>query len=120
MMDEFISGFTDFEYPGKNENKKSSCYKSIKKEKTVSFQTVKKKTPVTIPLDESKSFSERLSRFEGKKLNLRMIMDWSITSKLYAIAAEDGRVRSYSKSLFRNYLQCLCQVKPSSDPSTAI
>ena len=49
-----------------------------------------------------------------------MIMDWPVTSKPYAIAAEDGKVRSTLKSLFRNYLQCLCQVKPSSDPSTAI
>ena len=46
-------------------------------------------------------------------------MDWPVTSKPYAIAAEDGKVRSNSKSLFRNYLQRLCQVKPSSDPSTA-
>ena len=91
-----------------------------KKEKVVSFQTVKKKTPVTIPLDESKSFCEILFRFEGKKLNLRMIMDWPVTSKPYAIAVEDGKVRSNSKSLFRNYLQCLCQVKPSSNPSSAI
>ena len=50
-MDGFISGFTDFEYPGRNENKRASCYESIKKEKIVSFQTVKKKTSVTIPLD---------------------------------------------------------------------
>ena len=74
-MDEFISRFTNFEYPGRNENKRASYYDSIKKEKVVSFQTVKKKTPVTIPLDESKSFGEILSRFEGKKLNLCMIMD---------------------------------------------
>ena len=47
-------------------------------------------------------------------------MDWPVTSKPYAIAAEDGKVRSNSKSLFRNYLQCLCQVKPSSNPSSAI
>ena len=47
-------------------------------------------------------------------------MDWPLTSKPYAIAAEDGKVRSNLKNLFRNYLQCLCQVKPSSDPSTAI
>ena len=46
-------------------------------------------------------------------------MDCHITSKPYAIAA-DGKVRSNSKSLFINYLHCLCQVKPSSDPSTAI
>ena len=71
-----------------------------KKEKVVSFQTVKKKTPVTIPLDESKSFGEILSRFEEKILNLRMIMDWPVTSKPYTIAIEDGKVRSNSKSLF--------------------
>ena len=116
-MDQFISRFTDFKYPGRNENKRASYYDSIKKEKVVSFQTVKKKTPVTIPLDESKSFGEILSRFEEKILNLRMIMDWPVTSKPYTIAAEDGKVCSNSKSLFRNYLQCLCQVKPSSDPS---
>ena len=40
-----------------------------------------------------------------------------VTSKPYAIAAEDDKVRSDSKSL---YLQCLRQVKPSSDPSAAI
>ena len=102
----YMSRFADFEYP------------EIKKEKVVSFQTVEKKAPVTIPLDENKSFSEILSRFEGKKLNLRMIMDWSVTNKPYAVAA-DGRVRSNSKTVFRNYLQCLCQVKSSSDPSTA-
>ena len=39
-----------------------------KKETVLSFQTVKKKTLVAIPLDESKSFGEILSRFEGKKL----------------------------------------------------
>ena len=47
-------------------------------------------------------------------------MDWPVTSKPYTIAAEDGKVRSNSESLFRNCLQCLCQVKPSSDPSAAI
>ena len=106
-MDEFISRFTDFEYPGRNENKRANYYDSIKKEKVLSFQTVKKKTPVTIPLDDSKLFDEILSRFGGKKLNLRMIMDWPVTSKPYAVAAEDGKVRSNSKTLFRNYLQCL-------------
>ena len=44
-------------------------------------------------------------------------MDWPVTSKPYPIAAEDGKVCSNSKNLFRNYLQCLCQVKPSSNPS---
>ena len=106
--------------PLEMKNKRASHYGSIKKEKVVSFQTVKKKIPVTIPLDESKSFGEILSHFEYKKLNLFMIMDWPVTSKPYAVAAEDGKVCSNSKSRFRNYLQCLCKVKPSSDPSTAI
>ena len=59
-MDEFISKFTDFKYPGGNENKRASYYDSIKKEKVVSFQTVKKKTLVTIPLEENKSFGKIL------------------------------------------------------------
>ena len=42
-----------------------------------------------------------------------MIMDWPVTSKPLAIAAENSKVRSNSKSLFRNYLQCLRQVKLS-------
>ena len=54
-INEFISRYTDFEYLGRNDNKRASYYGSIKKEKVVSFQTVKKKTPVTIPLDESHS-----------------------------------------------------------------
>ena len=44
-------------------------------------------------------------------------MHWPVTSKPYAIAAEDDKVRSDSESL---YLQCLRQLKPSSDPSAAI
>ena len=48
-IDEFISRFTDFEHPGRNKDKRASYYDSIKKEKVVSFQTVKKKTLVTVP-----------------------------------------------------------------------
>ena len=51
-------------------------------------------------------------------------MDWPITSKPYAIAAEDGKTRSNSKSLFRNYLQGLSPEKSSkevpSDINTSI
>ena len=105
-MDEFISRLTDFKYPYRNENKRASYCDSLKK--VVSFQTVKKKTLVTIPLDGSKQFSGILSHFKGKKLNLHITMDWPATSKPYAIAAEDGKVRLNSKSLFKNHLQCLC------------
>ena len=74
-MDEFISRFTDPEYPGRNKDKRASSYDSIKKEKVVSFQTVKKIIPVTNPLNKSNSFGEIFSRFVGKKLNLPTIMD---------------------------------------------
>ena len=84
-MDEFISRFTDFEYPGRNENKKASYYDSIKKKRLYHFK-LSQKILVTIPLDESKSFGEILSRFEGKKLNFCMIMDWPVSSKPYTIA----------------------------------
>ena len=55
--------------------------------------------------DEKISFGEIVSRYEAKRLNLRQVMEWSITSKPYAIAAEDGKIRSKSKILLRNYLQ---------------
>ena len=42
-MDEFISRFSDFSYPGRNENKRASYYDSIKKEKVVSFKLSKRK-----------------------------------------------------------------------------
>ena len=57
-MDEFISRFTDPEYPGRNKDKRASSYDSIKKEKVVSFETVKKIIPVTNPLNKSKTFGE--------------------------------------------------------------
>ena len=47
-------------------------------------------------------------------------MDWPVTTRPYEIAAKDGKARSNSKSLFRNYLHCLYQAKPSSDPYRAI
>ena len=47
---------------------KESITTTSKKEKVVSFQTVKNKTTCTIPLEESKSLGEILSRsVEDKK-----------------------------------------------------
>ena len=49
-------------------------------------------------------------------------MDWPVTSKPYAIAAGDGKVRSNSKIfleiIYKVYF--MSSIKPSSDPSTAI
>ena len=49
-----------------------------------------------------------------------MIMHWPVTSKPYAIAAEDGKVRSNRKSLFRNHLQALCPQQSTVNPSLSI
>ena len=49
-------------------------------------------------------------------LNLRMIMNWPVTSKPFAIAAEDGRILNSFKSLFRNCLQLLSPVQPTPMP----
>ena len=97
-----------------------SYYEKISREKIISFTTKKAKKEMTAVQDENVSFGEILSRYEGRKLNLRQIMEWPITSKPYAIAAEDGKARSNSKSLFRNYLQSLNPQKASTEPSSDI
>ena len=93
-MDEFIYRFTDFGYPGRNENKRVSYCNTIKNKMLYHFKLSKRKPQLQFLL--MKSFGEIISHFEGKKLNLHMIMDWSVTSKPYAIVAKDGKVRSNS------------------------
>ena len=61
--------------------------------------------------DETKSFAEILSCFDEKKINLRFIMKFPVTSKPYAIWGDDGETRANTKSLFRNKLQLLCPIK---------
>ena len=65
--------------------------------------------------DETKSFAEILSCFDEKKLNLKFIMNFPVTSKPYAICGVDGETRPNPKSLFRNKLQSLCSIKPLSN-----
>ena len=38
--------------------------------------------------DENKSYGEILTRFENKKLELRTIINWRVTSKPYSIYNE--------------------------------
>ena len=46
-IDEFISRLTDFEYHGRNENKRASYYDSIKKKKRLyHFKLSKRKPPL--------------------------------------------------------------------------
>ena len=91
-------------------------YDKITREKIISFTTRKSKKEMTTLEDENVSFGEILSRYEGKRLNLRQVVEWPITSKPYAIAAEDGKAMSKSKSVLRNYLEGLSPEKPSQNP----
>ena len=67
----------------------------------------------TIAEDENKSFGEIFACFDNQTLNLRQIMNWPVTNKPYSICSEDGKVKAYTKSLFRNKLQSLCLVAPT-------
>ena len=83
-------------------------YDKIKRQAVISFNDQDKKEKCnTIAEDENKSFGEIFSCFEGKTLNLRWIRQWPVTSKPYALCAEDGKARSNLKHLFRNKLQQL-------------
>ena len=118
-INEAITTFSDSANFLDLKKKKDCLYGGIKREK-IKFQSEKKQLRGSIPVDESESFGKILSCFEGKKLNLRKIMDWPVTSKPYAVAAEDGKICSNSKSLLRNYLQLLCPVKPSNTAPVTI
>ena len=118
-INEVITTFSDSVNPRELGKKKDGLPGGIKGE-NVKFQPKKKQLRGRSPVDESESFGEILSRFEGMKLNLRMIMDWPVTSKPYAIAAEDGKNSSNSKSRLRNYLQQKCPVEPSNTASVTI
>jgi hypothetical protein len=88
----------------------------IKRQPVFTFDkiTEPKKVKVSIVEDEGRSFAEILTDYDAKKLDLRYIMDWPITSKPWAICNELGTIRASSKSLFRNNLQLLSPVQPTS------
>ena len=47
-------------------------------------------------------------------------MHWPVTRKPYSLAAEDGKVQSNRKSLFRNHLQALSPQQSTVNPSLSI
>lgn len=114
-MKNFIKRFTDSQDKD-TEKKSESYYDKIARQKVISFDTKTTQRKVAIYEDESRSFGEILSIFEGKKLNLRMVIEWPVTSKPYSIASEDGKSRASSKSLLRNYLQQQNPEKPREEP----
>ena len=67
--------------------------------------------------DEIESYGE-ISRFDNKKLDHGMIMNWPVTSKPYSICGEHEKTRSRRKSDFRNKLKLMLPLKPKNIPPT--
>ena len=61
------------------------------------FHSTKPKKKLTTDVHETKSFAEILSCFDEKKLNLKFIMNFPVTSKPYAICGVDGETRTNPK-----------------------
>ena len=64
------------------------------KSKSLSFLDQIKKKLLSTTEDENEPYGEIVSRFDNKKLDLRMIMNWPVTSKLYSICSENEKTRS--------------------------
>ena len=79
-----------------------------------------KKKSLSTAEDDNESYGEILSRFTNKKLDLRMIMNWSVTSKLYSMRDENEKTRSNHKSDFRNKSQLMSPLKPTNKPLTDV
>ena len=47
-------------------------------------------------------------------------MNWPVTNKSYSICSEDGKVKTNTKSLFRNKLQSLCPVALTNFPTKCV
>ena len=90
----------------------------IKRQKVCTFDKITdQKSKVSITEDEGRSFATILAEYDEKRLDLRYIMDWPITSKPWSICNEQGEIRTTAKSLFRNNLQLLSPQPAISSPS---
>ena len=98
----------------------------IKKQKIYTFtnQQQKKKKHQTIPEDNCKSSGNVLTQFDEKRLDMKQVLQWPVTSKPWAICSKVDQRRSSSKSMFRNNLQLIspspCMATVASDVSCCI
>ena len=110
-INEFIAKYTLRE--GTTTGK--SYYAPINKQAVNLFKEVNTKKKHSIPEDEGQSFADILSIFDNKSLDLRKVMEWSITSKPWSICKEENKSRTNQKSLFRDNLELLL---PTSSTTT--
>ena len=60
---------------------KKSYYDTIPSQKKITLQSTKLNKKLTMDEDETKSFAEILACFDEKKINLKFIMNFPVTSK---------------------------------------
>ena len=106
--DEFLEALT-------SADKKEVYYGPIKRQDIKLFSVKPTKNKKTITSDECQSFAEIFSLFDEKKLNLRLIMDWPVFSKPWAIVNYDLKSRNNLKSVFRKLWLLLipCRSRPT-------
>ena len=70
-----------------------SYYAPIKKQVVKLFKEGNAKKKHSIPEDKGQSFADILSIFDNKNLDLRKIMEWSVTSKPWSKSRTNQRTR---------------------------
>ena len=104
--DKFIESITSID-------NKQSYYSPIKKQNIKLFNIKSSKKKQSIAVDEYQSFTEVFALYDQKKLDLRKLMVWPVTSKPWVIVNEDMKSRHNQKSIFRNELQLMSTNPPS-------
>ena len=84
---------------------KLKCYDSMKRNQLEFFERETEKKKHFTPEDEGQYFTEILTTFDQKKLNLRKIIDYCVTGKPRSIVNKYERSHGDNKSIFRNYSQ---------------
>ena len=103
-----------------SDTKKKVYYGTIKRQEIKLFSVKPQKKKLNVSSDECQSFSEVFALFDDKKLNLKMVMEWPVFSKPWAIVNEDIKSRDNAKSTFRNYLQSMAPVDSTNNVPSGI
>ena len=81
---------------------------------------IKRKKLLVTTKEENDSNGETLSRFENKKFDLPMIMNWEVTIKSYTICDENEIAHSHRKFDIHNKLHLMSPLKPTNIPPAEI
>ena len=108
LRDEFIGRFT-------RSDSKKSYYDEIKRQEMKLFKAPKQEKKRTIADNENQSLTEILVMYDEKKLNLKYFMNWCLFDRPWMFIKEDETSRENRKSVFRNHIQSMSPIEPTSD-----